>query len=35
MLYKMKVHRREKHSVTKYHYGITKYMTGVCDTPPD
>jgi hypothetical protein len=18
-----------------YHYGITKYMTGVCDTPPD
>jgi hypothetical protein len=21
--------------VTKYHYGITKYMTGVCDTPQD
>jgi len=24
-----------KNSVTKYHYGITKYMTGLCDTPPD
>ena len=35
MLYKMKVHRRKKYSITKYHYGITKYMTGVCDTPPD
>jgi len=25
----------EKYSVTKYHYGITKYITGVCNTPPD
>jgi hypothetical protein len=25
----MKVHRREKYSVTKYRYGITKYMPGV------
>jgi hypothetical protein len=28
----MKVHRREKYSVTKYRYGITKYMPG---TPTD
>jgi len=27
MLYKKKVHRTEKYSITKYHYGITKYMT--------
>jgi hypothetical protein len=25
----MKVHRREKYSVTKYRYGITKYIIGV------
>jgi hypothetical protein len=33
----MKVHRREKYSVTKYRYGITKYMPGVQGdpTPPD
>jgi hypothetical protein len=35
MLYKMKAHRREKYSINKYQYGITKYMNGVCDTPPD
>jgi len=35
MLHKKKVHRTEKYSVTKYRYVITKYTTGVCDTPPD
>jgi hypothetical protein len=32
---KIKFHGREKYIVTKYHYGITKQMTGVCDTPID
>jgi hypothetical protein len=31
----MKVHGREKYSVTKYLYGTTKYMPGVPETPPD
>jgi hypothetical protein len=31
----MKVHRREKYSVTKYRYGTTKYMPGVPETPAD
>jgi hypothetical protein len=31
----MKVHRREKYSVNKYRYGITKYMPVVPWDPPD
>jgi hypothetical protein len=31
----IKVQRREKYSITKYRYGITKYMSRARDTPPD